>query len=148
MRSSFKRFSENRVRRRRLWLLPVLFLLVGLSFWGIKTFWTSESATAGGGQKEKSVSAVSITATVPAKGGEVWVKVVKSSHTLYLYEGDRIIMTSTVALGENPETNREPAIAGRLRESLSSSKFKIRATGSMTSGTALWKGLMDRGSYG
>ncbi|HOK19082.1 MAG TPA: hypothetical protein PK188_01200 [Thermosynergistes sp.] len=83
MRSSFKRFSENRVRRRRLWLLPVLFLLVGLSFWGVKILWTSESAIAGG-QKEKSVSATSVAATVPARGGEVWVKVVKSSHTLYL----------------------------------------------------------------
>jgi lipoprotein-anchoring transpeptidase ErfK/SrfK len=102
VRSSFKRFSENRVRRRRLWLLPVLFLLAGLSFWGIKTLWTSESATAGGGQKEKDVSVASIAATAPAKGGEVWVKVVKSSHTLYLYEGDKIIMTAIVAVGENP----------------------------------------------
>jgi lipoprotein-anchoring transpeptidase ErfK/SrfK len=82
--------------------LPVLFLLAGLSFWGIKTLWTSESATAGGGQKEKDVSVASIAATAPAKGGEVWVKVVKSSHTLYLYEGDKIIMTAIVAVGENP----------------------------------------------
>lgn len=101
MKSSFKRFSGSHVRRRRLWFLPVLLLLAGISFWGIKTLWISENATVGGEREGSDVATVEAAVTAPAHGGEIWVKVIKSSHTLYLYEGDKIIMTSLVALGSN-----------------------------------------------